>query len=92
MITDDDREFFIYANWLHNNQWDSWRGWSCQAGSKRIFIDKNLEVYSGECENDYLGSALKDFRLLDRGTICKRDTCTGCTDDLTVEKTDINKN
>lgn len=48
-------------------------------------IDGNLGVYSGECRHDYLGSALGDFNLVEE-TICRRDVCSGCTDDLMVEK------
>ena len=84
-ITESGEEFLIYANWLHNNQLDSWRGWQCGAGATRLMIDKNFDIYSGECKNDYLGNALTDFQLLEH-TICKQDRCTGCTDDLIVAK------
>lgn len=77
--------FKVFSNWLHNEKLDLWQGWQCQAGSKRLYIDKNLDVYSGECKNDFLGNALTDFITLEY-TICKQTTCTGCTDDLSVEK------
>lgn len=86
VTTDSGEEFLLYANWLHNNDVDHWQGWHCQAGTKRLHIDKNLAVYSGECLNDSLGSALTDFKLLANGTVCNRSRCTGCTDDLLVEK------
>ena len=82
---DSGEEYLVYANWLHNEQVDSWQGWTCEAGATRLMIDKNLNVYGGECENDHLGSALGKFTILDN-TICKRERCTGCTDDLIVAK------
>jgi len=81
----DGRQYRVYANWLHNERLDNWQGWHCAAGSQRIYIDRNLQVFGGECLNDTLGSALGRFDLLTK-TICKRPTCTGCTDDLMVEK------
>lgn len=86
-ITLDSGETYkVYANWLHNNNLDQWTGWNCQAGANRLYIDKNLEVYGGECKNDSLGHAIDGFKLLS-GTTCRQNTCTGCTDDLMVRKT-----
>jgi hypothetical protein len=82
----DGQESLIYANWLHNQGHDHWHGWHCQAGTRRLYIDKNLMVYSGECKNDCLGSALNDFEPLPNGTVCSRDSCGGCTDDLLTAK------
>lgn len=82
---EDGRQYRVYANWLHNEQLDHWHGWHCSAGAQRVFIDRNLQVYGGECQNDLLGSAQETFDLL-ISTVCKRSTCTGCTDDLMVEK------
>ena len=88
ITTETGEEFLVYANWLHNNHLDEWQGWRCEAGATRLLIDKDLKVYSGECKNDYLGSAIDGFELLDH-TICKQSRCTGCTDDLTIEKSKI---
>jgi hypothetical protein len=88
ITTDSGEEYLVYANWLHNNQLDNWQGWSCEAGASRLLIDKDLKVYSGECKNDYLGSAIDGFELLDHA-ICKQTRCTGCTDDLSIEKSNI---
>ena len=85
ITTDSGETFKVYANWIHNNKLDSWRGWNCQAGTTRIYINKQFDLFGGECKNDYLGNALGEFNILN-GTICKRDTCTGCTDDLLVAK------
>jgi hypothetical protein len=85
----DGQTSMIYANWLHNQDQDHWQGWHCQAGTQRIHINKDLMVFSGECKNDFLGSALTNFEPLENGTICNRSTCTGCTDDLAVTKQKI---
>jgi len=85
ITTNDGREYSIYANWLHNNNLDQWFGWKCFAGSERILIDKDFNVYGGECKNDFLGNALTEFDLLE-STTCNQSQCTGCTDDLMVTK------
>lgn len=85
VTTENGEEYLIYANWLHNSNLDHWQGWNCNAGTTRILIDKHLNVYGGECKNDYLGTT-SNFSLLN-GTVCKQLTCGGCTDDLIVEKT-----
>jgi hypothetical protein len=89
VTTESGHTYHVYANWIHNNGLDHWQGWQCHAGSTRLYIDKNLQVFGGECCNDHLGSALGDFELLPY-TICKQSTCTGCTDDLMVAKQDTN--
>ena len=82
---DDGRTVKVYASWLHNERLDQWQGWICAAGAKRLYVDKNFDVYSGECRNDYLGSVIEGFSLLPN-TVCRQSTCSGCTDDLLVEK------
>ena len=84
VTTDTGEEYLLYANWLHNEKLDNWQGWICEAGSTRLLIDKNLEIHSGECHNDYLGT-VDNFTLLEQ-TTCRRERCTGCTDDLIVAK------
>lgn len=83
---EDNSEFFIYANWLHNNNLDNWKNWKCEAGATRIYIDKNLNVWSGECKNDFLGNIDSGWNLFESHSICEQDTCTGCTDDLLIKK------
>ena len=79
------QEHLVYANWLHNEHLDNWLGYRCDAGRTRFHIDKNFDIWSGECKNNYLGNVLNDWSLkID--TVCKRITCTGCTDDLIVKK------
>lgn len=84
VITDTGEEYYMYSNWLHNNNQDSWLGWTCEAGVTRLYIDKNLNIFSGECKNDFLGS-MENFIPLEKN-VCKRSRCTGCTDDLMVAK------
>jgi hypothetical protein len=85
ITTDTGDEYLIYSTWLHNEQLDQLKGWHCDAGHTRLFIDKNFDVYSGECHNDHLGNALDDFSLLDHA-VCQQQRCSGCTDDLVVAK------
>lgn len=85
ILTDDGQRYLIYANWLRNQDLHHWQDWICHAGDTRLAIDKNLDVWSGECKNDYLGSAISGFDLISHA-VCQRETCTGCTDDLMVDK------
>lgn len=83
---DDGKIFRIYANWLHNQDLDHWQGWRCNAGSTRLSIDKNLDVWSGECKNDFLGNLKDQWDVMRSPTICRQETCGGCTDDLLTKK------
>lgn len=85
VVTDQGHKYLVFADWIHNNQLDNFKGWNCDAGITRLAIDENLNVYSAYCENDYLGNAVLGFDL-NQQTICKQNTCTGCTDDLIVKK------
>lgn len=82
---DNGEKYLIYANWLHNNKLDNWKWWQCDAGVNRILINENFDVYSGECKNDFLGNLFINFNIL-KDNFCKRDRCTGCTDDLITKK------
>lgn len=83
---DDNTQLNINANYLHNNNLDLFENWKCNAGVERIYIDFEKNVYSGQCMNDKLGNLISGWNLIDNYTICKRKTCTGCTDDLIVSK------
>lgn len=83
---DDGSEYTMYASWLRNADQHHWQGWYCESGATRIYIDKNLQVWSGECKNDWLGDITSGWRLLDDHSVCQRETCTGCTDDLQTAK------
>lgn len=75
----------IFADWLHNEKLDYWKGWSCDSGITRLSIEDNFDVYSARCHNDYLGNLNTGWNLLEE-SICKRERCTGCTDDLILKK------
>ena len=87
ITTQSGQTYRVYANWIHNNNLDSWQGWQCDTGSTRLYIDKNLTVFNGECRVLNLGHALDGFDLVDT-TVCTRSRCTGCTDDLITKKHD----
>lgn len=85
-ITDDQgQEHLVYANWMHNEKFDCWQGYKCDVGHTRFYIDKNFNVWSGECKNEHLGHVLEDWSIK-TDSVCKQITCTGCTDDLITRK------
>lgn len=86
VVLENNETFLLDANWIHNNQLDCWKDWSCSAGSLRLCIDEKFDVYSGECNNDYLGNLNTGWAPLSEPTVCKKDRCSGCTDDLLVQK------
>lgn len=79
----------VFADWLHNEKLDYWKGWSCDAGITRIVIEENLDVYSGRCHNDYLGNLNGEWNILNE-SICKKERCVPVTDDLQARKSKIN--
>lgn len=82
-------QHLVYANWIYNQGMATWHGYQCSAGETRFYIDKNFDIWSGECKNDKLGNVLEDWTPK-KDTVCKRETCTGCTDDLITFKKDSN--
>jgi hypothetical protein len=91
ITTESGKTFKLYSNWLHNQDLDYWQGWQCDAGSTRLYVDKNLNVWSGECKNNFVGHAIDGFEVLSNN-ICQRPRCTGCTDDLAVKKHKVDNN
>jgi hypothetical protein len=85
--TQSGETYRVYANWIHNNNLDYWQGWHCDTGATRLYIDKNLQVFNGECSVLELGHALDGFDLV-KTTVCTQTRCTGCTDDLITKKHD----
>lgn len=84
VTTDQGNEYLVYSDWLYNNQLDNFYDWQCEAGVTRIYVDKNLQVFGGECQNDHLGTT-NDFNML-QSAVCKQSRCFPCTDDLAVAK------
>lgn len=85
ITTDSGETHLVYANWMHNEGLDSWQGWRCDSGHTRFHIDKNFEIWGGECFNDHLGNILGDWNIK-TDSVCTKLTCTGCTDDLITNK------
>ena len=82
----DGNKFLVNANWLHNQALDHWQDWQCDAGVLRLDIDKDFNVHSGECQNQYLGNLFTVWAPLGAPGTCNRERCTGCTDDLLISK------
>lgn len=85
ITTNTNEEYLVYANWMHNEGLDRWKGYQCNAGYTRFYLDKNFDVWSGECANDYLGNALTEWNVKEN-TICNQEICGSCTDDLIIGK------
>jgi hypothetical protein len=85
ITTADGQEHLVYANWIHNEGFDNWKGYRCDAGYTNFHIDKNFNVWSGTCHNNLLGNILTEWSIK-TDTICERETCIGCTDDLITKK------
>jgi hypothetical protein len=83
---DDGHEVTVYASSIVNNNVNLFEGWSCEAGVSRIFVLPDLTVWSGECQNDYLGSLTDDFNLFIKPTVCKQKLCLNNPDDLAIKK------
>ena len=83
---DNGQEELLFADRLHNENLDYWKGWQCASGYSHVSIKPNFDVFGSLCENDYLGNLEKDFRLLDQYTICNRNRCIACTSDLMLDK------
>lgn len=80
------RKYRVEANWIHNNNLDNWQGWECDVGVTRLYIDSDNEVYGGQCLVSYLGNLESKWELNQAPVICTRQRCTGCTDDLMINK------
>jgi len=85
ITTEDGHQHLVYANWLHNEGLNTWQGYRCDAGHTRFSIDKNFDIWSGECRHDRLGNVLDNWDLK-TDTVCRRERCTGCTGDLLTKK------
>jgi hypothetical protein len=76
----------IFADQLIEAKLNFFYGWSCNAGSERIYIEKDFTVYSGECKNNKLGNLFdENFKILDKPVVCMQSSCT-CTGDIYTTK------
>jgi hypothetical protein len=80
----------IFADQLIDKRLNFFNGWSCNAGSERIYIEKDFTVFSGQCKNNMLGNLFdENFKILNHPVICKQNSCT-CTGDIyTTKKANI---
>ena len=86
VTTSDGSVYKINADSLHIDNLDFWENWHCDTGRTRIFIDVDGNVYGGMCRNDHLGHIDTDWQILKQSTICKKNRCINCTDDLMAAK------
>ena len=85
ITTEKGQQYLVFASWIRNEGLDNWKGYRCDAGHTRFSIDKNFGIWSGECKNNYLGNVLNDWALK-TDTVCLRERCGGCTNDLMTKK------
>lgn len=78
--------YLVTAYNLHGRKLDNWKGWHCNAGNTRLYIHSDGTVFNGECFTETLGNLNTNWNLLATPTVCPRNTCTGCTDDLLTTK------
>lgn len=89
VIDDNNNEYKINCKQLYNNDYNNFENWVCNAGLDRISIENDM-VWGGECHNDFLGT-IDNWQLLDSPTICKRNKCTACSQDLIIKKEIIDR-
>jgi hypothetical protein len=85
ITTEDGEQHLVFAEWIHEQGLDTWKGYQCDAGNTRFMIDKNFDIWSGECKHDHLGNVMGKWNLK-TDTVCRRERCTGCADDLLTKK------
>lgn len=59
-------------------------GFSCMAGSKRISINYNQEIFAGACGALKLGT-LDNYKILNKAITCPKKSCK-CLDDIRIFK------
>ena len=83
----DGTSIKTYATRLKFLGLDKFYNWPCDAGIARMSIHPNGDVYSAECDNDYMGNLDNDtFELFTEPKPCKFATCTNNPDNLMVDK------
>jgi len=84
VIDTENVEHRVNSKQLYVKKLNAFKDWFCNVGIDRISIEKDL-VYGGECRNDFLGT-VDNWELLKEPTICKREFCTACSQDLLISK------
>lgn len=84
---EDGTNIRTYATRLKFLGLDKFHNWNCNAGIARISINPNGDVYSAECNNDFIGNLDNNtFELYTQARPCKFATCTNNPDNLMVDK------
>jgi MoaA/NifB/PqqE/SkfB family radical SAM enzyme len=92
---DDGTTVNVFSTHIRLKGLNYFKGWKCKAGVERIFISSDLNVFSSQCENDFLGNLKHEsFELINDFTTCKQQRCGNNPDDIMMEKylPDINDN
>jgi hypothetical protein len=64
----------------------AWKDWHCCAGHHMLHINTDLTVFGCNAQNDYLGNLGQDWNILPSPTVCNRNKCSTCIDDLMISK------
>lgn len=88
---DTGESYNVYSQWLSNQSLNKWKGWECNAGVTRLFINVDEDVFSAVCQHDRLGNMRSGWSIPNSVTICQKDTCFTNTDDLLIFKQQLTK-
>lgn len=88
VVTDnDDNQFYVFANHIHNHNLHHWKGWKCSVGLETLLIDFDSKIYDGVCKNTQLGDlTLNTFTMPSKQTVCGQAKCSPCALDLSASK------
>lgn len=77
----------IYASKLKNTMLHAFKGWTCEAGYSTLYVHANGDVWSGECENEFLGNLNNEtFKLLEKPGTCNKNFCSGNGAEISTKK------
>ena len=88
IVTDDDNtQYYVFSNHIHNPNLHHWKGWKCSAGLETLLIDYDSKIYDAVCKNTYLGDlSTGHFELPTTQCTCNIEKCSPCTTDLAISK------
>jgi len=76
----------IFADNLVQKNLNHFKGWQCNAGVERIYIESDFTVYSGQCKNNILGNLFdENFSLIEDYVLCEQNSCD-CAGDIYTTK------
>ena len=80
---------YIHTHRLRITNENRFKGWSCSAGVKAIYIDEKGDIYRATCGmGGKIGNIENDHSFMNNKLnyiICKKDYC-GCGDDIIIHK------